>query len=458
VRSGPVEGETPADIGWPWDYIYLEPVLYAFAKVVMWITVHFYFRRVVFDGRERIPDDEPVILIANHSASFLDAMLLAVLMKRPLNFYARSDIFRKPWANRILRTFHMMPIYNIEHGKADLVRNEETFSEGEAILNDRGLLLIFPEGLSRVERVMLPLKKGTARVALQTESRRDFRLGIKVFPIGINYSRHRFRADVWVQTGDPIHVDKYAEVYRESPPRAITQLTRELESKFGDTMFFVEQPARTALIERLLELFRNDAFHASGFRKREPVIRLEKEVCEKVSALTDAEAEALEQDLVRYDRMLEVNGLEDRSVNGRYRFALWHLFVLLLSLPVFLAGFAMNAVLLRFAKWVADRTVTRVDFYTSVVTAVGGLGYVVWWLLLMVTAAFVGEWWYWLLVLTAPLTLFLAMSWWESLLSFVSHLRFIWKKRSDPAWVAELKALRERLAIWSRHEGRTAAS
>jgi hypothetical protein len=107
---------------------------------------------------------------------------------------------------------------------------------------------------------------------------------------------------------------------------------------------------------------------------------------------------------------------------------------------------------------VADRTVTRVDFYTSVVTAVGGLGYVVWWLLLMVTAVFAGKWWYWLLVLTAPLTLFLAMSWWESLLSFVSHLRFIWKKRSDPAWVAELKAHRERLAIWSRHDGRTVAS
>ena len=440
----------PAGLVRPWDYFYLEPVLYAFAKVVMWITVHFYFRRVVFSGRERIPDDEPVILIANHSASFLDAMLLAVLMKRPLNFYARSDIFRKPWANRILRTFHMMPIYNIEHGKADLVRNEETFSEGEAILNDRGLLLIFPEGLSRVERIMLPLKKGTARVALQTESKRDFKLGLKVIPIGINYSRHRFRSDVWVQTGDPILVDKYAETYRESPPRAITQLTRELESRFGDTMFFVQQPARTGLIERLLELFRNDAFHASGFRRRDPVIRMEKEVCEKVSALTDEEADALEHDLRRYDRMLEDNGLHDRSVNGRYRFAVWHILVLLITFPVFLAGFAMNSILLWFSKWVADRTVTRVDFYTSVVTAVGGLGYVAWWLLLMASAAIFGNPWYWLLVLTAPLTLFLGMFWWESFVSLVGHLRYLMKRRSEPVWVSDLRALRERLAIWSR--------
>lgn len=420
----------------------------------MWVTVHFYFRRIVFDGRDRIPDDQPVILIANHSASFLDAILLAVLMKRPLNFYARSDIFRKPWANRILRTFHMIPIYNIEHGRADLSRNEETFSEGEAILNDRGLLLIFPEGLSRVERVMLPLKKGTARVALQTESRRDFRLGLTVIPIGINYSRHRFRADVWLQTGEPTRVDKYAELYRENAPRAITLLTRELESKFGETMFFVAQPSRTGLVERLLELFRNDAFHASGFRRREPVMKLEKEVCEKVSALTDEEAAALEADLRRYDHMLEGNGLHDRSVNGRYRFAVWHLFLLLLTLPVFIAGFVMNAVLLRFSKWVADRTVTRIDFYTSVVTAVGGLGYVVWWLLLMVSAAIVGKSWYWLLVLTAPLTLFLAMLWWESFVALTSHLRFLRLRRNAPEKVSGLVELRNRVAIWTRHQNR----
>ncbi|MGL6269457.1 MAG: 1-acyl-sn-glycerol-3-phosphate acyltransferase, partial [Chitinophagaceae bacterium] len=69
----------------------------------MWTTLHFYFRRIVFAGKKDIPDGKPAILIANHSASFLDAMLLAVLMKRPLYFYARSDIFKKDWANKILR-------------------------------------------------------------------------------------------------------------------------------------------------------------------------------------------------------------------------------------------------------------------------------------------------------------------------------------------------------------------
>lgn len=423
-------------------------MLYAFAKVIMWTTLHFYFRRIVFDGKERIPADRPVILIANHSASFLDAKLLAVLMKRPLNFYARSDIFRKPWANRILRKFHMIPIYNIEHGRADLVRNEETFSEGEAVLDGRGLLLIFPEGLSRVERVMLPLKKGTARVALQTESRRDFRLGLTVIPVGINYSRHRFRADVWIQTGEPIRVDRYADIYEESPARAITQMTRELESKFAETVFYVDQPERTGLVDRLLELYRNDAFHASDRRRGVPVLKMEKAVCAQVSAFGGEEADALGEELRRYDGMLSDMGLQDRSVNGRYRFALWHGMALLLASPMFLLGFLTNILPLLFGKWVADKTVTRIDFYTSVQTAAGGFAYLVWWMMLLAVAAVLGKPWFWPIALTAPLTLFAGMRWWEAFDAFVAHLRYLWVSRTSPERIAALRESRDRISIW----------
>ena len=92
-------------------------MLYSIAKVIMWTTLHLYFRRIVFQHRRSIPNGEPVILIANHSASFLDAMLLAVLMKRPVHFFARSHIFRNPWANRMLRTFRLTPFYNHQPGK-----------------------------------------------------------------------------------------------------------------------------------------------------------------------------------------------------------------------------------------------------------------------------------------------------------------------------------------------------
>jgi 1-acyl-sn-glycerol-3-phosphate acyltransferase len=422
-------------------------MLYSIAKVIMWTTLHFYFRRIVFQHRRSIPDGEPVILIANHAASFLDAMLLAVLMKRPVHFFARSDIFRKPFANRMLRTFRMIPIYNIEHGKSDLVRNEETFAEGEQVLNDRGILLIFPEGISRVERIMLPLKKGTARVALQTEAKRDFNLGLKVIPVGINYSRHRFRADVLISAGTPTLVADYAEVYRENPAKAITRLTRELEEKFSRTIFFVRQPERTQLIDRLLELYRADAFRPMDGLRGTPVLELEKRVCDTVSEMDEDRFREFSVMLDRYDAKLGSNGFMDASVNGRYRLVILHILALVLTIPVFLLSSVLNAVPMWLARVVADRTVTRIDFYTSVHTAAGGFIYLLWWIILTIVGGVFGGIAFWF-TLFAPLTLFAGIRWWEASVSLLAHLRYLWAKRLHRGKVEDIEALREKIAFW----------
>ena len=422
-------------------------MLYSIAKVIMWTTLHFYFRRIVFQHRRSIPDGEPVILIANHAASFLDAMLLAVLMNRPVHFFARSDIFRKPLANRMLRKFRMIPIYNVEHGKSDLVRNEETFAEGEAVLNNRGLLLIFPEGISRVERIMLPLKKGTARVALQTESKRDFQLGLKVIPVGINYSRHRFRSDVLISAGAPTLVSDYASMYLENPAKAITRLTRELEEKFSRTIFFVRQPERTAFIDRLLELYRADAFKPMDALRGTPVLELEKRVCDTVSEMNESEFDQISGDLARYDALLADHGFADASVNGRYRLAILHVLTLIITFPFFLVSSMLNAIPMWLARYVADRTVTRIDFYTSVHTAAGGFIYLLWWILLSTAGALAGGLVFWV-ALCAPLTLFAGMRWWEASVSLLAHLRFRLTAWMHPQRAAEILALRERIAFW----------
>ena len=368
----------------------------------MWTTLHFYFRRIVFAGKKDIPDGKPVILIANHSASFLDAMLLAVLMKRPLFFYARSDIFRKDWANKILRSFHMIPIYTFDHGKENLHKNQDTFAEGEEVLSNKGLLLIFPEGTSRVERIMLPLKKGTARVALQTESKHDFKLGLSVIPVGINYSAHSFRANVHIQVGEPTMVAPYANVFKENSSKAINQLNQELERKFADTIIFVQQPERTDMINRLLELYGHDTFRHKDLHKGMSILGLEKKICQQVSEMDEEEAAKIAGKLNRYDSLLAKNKIMDISVNGRYRLLLWHLFLLIITFPFFLLSFILNIIPLIFAKWVADKTVTRIDFYTSVSNAAGGFGYFIWWVLLMIAAAFIGNTWVWMAILSAP--------------------------------------------------------
>jgi hypothetical protein len=213
-------------------------------------------------------------------------------------------------------------------------------------------------------------------------------------------------------------------------------------------MFFVSQPERTPYIDRLLELYRADAFHALDPLRGVPMIAMEKEVCAVVSGM-DEDAYMTNSNLLNtYDQKLAKCKLMDRSINGRYQLIIAHLLLLIVGLPVFILSALLNAWPLLFGKYMADTKVTRVDFYTSVANAAGGFGYFLWWLILIIIALFVGNGWFWLAVLTAPLTLFLGMFWWEGWVSLLAHARFLMLRWRNHPVFEELKSLRTKIAFW----------
>jgi 1-acyl-sn-glycerol-3-phosphate acyltransferase len=128
---------------------------------------------------------------------------------------------------------------------------------GEEVLNKDGLLVIFPEGTSRVERNLLPLKKGVSRIVMQAMQRRPDK-PLYIVPVGIHYSRHAFRSDLQLITGDPVPGNPYSELYGSSPAKAINQLTEELEEHFEKVVLYVDQAERTAVLENSLRMADND--------------------------------------------------------------------------------------------------------------------------------------------------------------------------------------------------------
>ncbi|MFN5937153.1 MAG: 1-acyl-sn-glycerol-3-phosphate acyltransferase, partial [Sphingobacteriales bacterium] len=133
-------------------------MLYFFAKIIMTPALGWYFRRKFFLGKDRIPVSGPMVIIASHSASFLDAILMGVMMARPIHFYVRGDIFRRRIVRWIFSQLHMIPVFSADLAKQDLLRNTESFDQGSDILCKGGVLLIFPEGISRLERNLMPFR------------------------------------------------------------------------------------------------------------------------------------------------------------------------------------------------------------------------------------------------------------------------------------------------------------
>ncbi len=123
-----------------------------------------YCKNISVVNADNVALDAPVILASNHPNSFLDALIIATSISKPIYFLARGDAFNKPAVAAILRRLNMIPIFRLSEGKGNLQKNEATFNECVEVLRQNGIILIFSEGICINEWQLRPLKKGTARL------------------------------------------------------------------------------------------------------------------------------------------------------------------------------------------------------------------------------------------------------------------------------------------------------
>lgn len=144
----------------------------------------------------------PLLIAANHPNSFLDAIILATLFKRPIYSLARGDAFANKFYTKLLRSLNMLPVYRLSEGAENLENNYSTFSSCIEIFKRNGIVLMFSEGRCINEWHLRPLKKGTARLALSAWQQH---IPLQVLPLGINYSSFRiFGKNIILNFGDII--------------------------------------------------------------------------------------------------------------------------------------------------------------------------------------------------------------------------------------------------------------
>ncbi len=189
-----------------------------------------YFVDVHAAGQERVPQNGPLIVAANHPGSILDSILLATHVPRPIHYLARSGLFRWPVAAALFRQLGAIPIYRSHESANHSTRNAEMFARVYDLLDAGGCVGIFPEGQNSPAGQVGPLRPGTARIALAAEARNDWRLGLRIAPVGITYENHDFlMSAVMLGFAPPIRVDAYAGQYRTDPDAAIRRLTDDLQ-------------------------------------------------------------------------------------------------------------------------------------------------------------------------------------------------------------------------------------
>ena len=114
----------------------------------------------------------PLLIIANHPNSFLDAIIIGTRYNRTIHFLARGDVFTKKLHRFLLSLLNMIPVYRLREGKEFLHLNEYAFVESARLLKNKEAVLIFIEGTCLNTNALQPFKKGTARIlqACHTEN------------------------------------------------------------------------------------------------------------------------------------------------------------------------------------------------------------------------------------------------------------------------------------------------
>lgn len=205
------------------------------------IYLPIFFKKIEFRGLENIPQNKPVIFAVNHQNAFLDAILVALKQRRAVFFLTRSDVFKGRWIVHIFKILNLVPIFRATDGTGDIAtKNLQTFKYCIRELEKRKPILIFPEGESRPLHHLFDLKKGVSRIAFEAEAKNNFKLGLHVVPVVINYENHFVAGQkVFVNYLKPILISEYKNSYYENKSRSMNLFLRKLQIEMRENMIHI---------------------------------------------------------------------------------------------------------------------------------------------------------------------------------------------------------------------------
>ena len=144
----------------PWFYYIARGLLIGLFKL---------FTRWQVKGKENVPEEGPVLVVANH-LNLADPPLLGVSLKRRVIFMAKEELFRSPISAYFLGGFGSFPVHR---GKLD----RQALRSSQQVLADGQVLVMFPEAArSRSARLKRALP-GSALIACRS--------GVPILPVGI---------------------------------------------------------------------------------------------------------------------------------------------------------------------------------------------------------------------------------------------------------------------------------
>jgi len=129
-------------------------------RFLSWLLVRTLYRLKLHGIEKHVPDEGAALLVCNH-VSYMDALILAASIPRPVRFVMYYRIFNIPVMRWIFRTAKAIPIAG---AREDPTLMQRAFDEIDAALAEGELVCIFPEGALTRDGEIAPFKSGVDKI------------------------------------------------------------------------------------------------------------------------------------------------------------------------------------------------------------------------------------------------------------------------------------------------------
>lgn len=129
-------------------------------RFVSWLLVHSLYRLRLHGIERHVPDQGAALIVCNH-VSYMDALILAGAIPRPVRFVMHRRIFETAGARWFFRAAGAIPITT---AREDPQLKQHAFDTVDAALADGELVCIFPEGTLSPDGAIGRFKPGVERI------------------------------------------------------------------------------------------------------------------------------------------------------------------------------------------------------------------------------------------------------------------------------------------------------
>jgi glycerol-3-phosphate O-acyltransferase / dihydroxyacetone phosphate acyltransferase len=356
-------------------------------------VVHLFYHRVDVVGIERVPRAGALVIVSNHRNALIDPLILIATLPRALRPLAKAPLFRHPLLAPFMHLAGAVPVHRRADPGRDPAQNGAMFRAVAQFLRDGGAILIFPEGVSQPEPVLMPLRTGVARIVLGTENEAGA-WPVTLLPVGLTFHEPgTFRAG-WalVVVGAPVPIDDCRVLAVREPERAVRELTARVAEALRVLIVEVGDRETLRLTEGLEAIRRAEVEDTAGadaagtsIAERVSWIQAAIRAYRWLEPRATARVARLRAEVERYLADLESLGLSAHEVGRAYppgvarRYALREGLAVVAGLPLAAWGVLSHALPYWLTALAARALTTEADVTATVKVVAGVVFYPVCW-------------------------------------------------------------------------------